>query len=91
MERKPNIVHNQRSLSVNDRLPDDVIEFILSCDTAFLGTSYVAAPGNEKKYPSHVGMNHRGGLPGFVRVRKDGRTVVLPDFSGTPKLASMHL
>jgi len=28
-------------------------------------------------------MNHRGGLPGFVRVRpSDGRTVVLPDFSG---------
>lgn len=60
-----------------------MINVILSSDTAFMGSSYVASSEDKEKYPSHVGMNHRGGLPGFVRVRKDGRTLVLPDFSGT--------
>jgi predicted pyridoxine 5'-phosphate oxidase superfamily flavin-nucleotide-binding protein len=81
-ERNVNVVHSQLSLSTEDRLPDDVIDFILARDTVFLGTSYVPTPEVAPKFPPHLGMNHRGGLPGFIRVRKDGRTLVLPDYSG---------
>jgi hypothetical protein len=66
-----------------DELPEEVVNFIHDADTVFLGTSYEASLDKAKNFPSHVGMNHRGGLPGFVRVRPtDKRTVVLPDFSG---------
>lgn len=66
----------------DDRLPDDLVDFIHKRDTIFLGTSYVAPPNQEAEYPSHVGVNQRGGKVGFVRVRNDKRTVVLPDYSG---------
>jgi ferredoxin-NADP reductase len=68
-----------------------MIDFILSSDTAFIGSSYIASPEDKEKYPSHLGMNQRGGLPGFVRVRKDGRTLVLPDFSGSSLSRSVLL
>lgn len=36
------------------------------------------------RFPSHVGANQRGGRPGYIRVKpSDGRTVALPDYSGT--------
>ncbi|KAF9441481.1 hypothetical protein P691DRAFT_812715 [Macrolepiota fuliginosa MF-IS2] len=89
MDRLPKIVYKRPSLSIEDRLPEDVIRFILSSDTVFLGTSYVAKPEDASRFPSHVGMNHRGGLAGFVRVRKDGRTVVLPDYSGNRLMTSL--
>ncbi|XP_006462985.1 hypothetical protein AGABI2DRAFT_207677 [Agaricus bisporus var. bisporus H97] len=88
-QRKPTVIHDRRSLLVEDRLPEAMVDFILSCDTVFIGSSYVAAPEDREKYPSHVGMNHRGGLPGFVRVRKDRRTVVLPDFSGNRLMTTL--
>jgi hypothetical protein len=67
----------------DERLPADVIEFIQRADTSFLATSYVAPRELQEDYPSHVGTNHRGGRPGFVRVRpSDGRTVVLPNYAG---------
>ena len=70
-----------------DRLPDEVIDFIHAADTVFLGTSYEAKKEDELFFPSHLGQNQRGGRPGFIRVkRSDGRTVVLPDYSGTPGL-----
>ena len=70
-------------MSPEDRLPDDMIELILNSDTVFLGTSYDAAESDKDRYPSHVGMNVRSGRPGLVRVRpSDGRTLVLPDYSG---------
>lgn len=81
-DRQPEVVYNKLSLAAEAKLPADVVQFILSRDTVFIGTSYVAKPETSEKYPSHVGMNHRGGLAGFVRVRNDGRTVVLPDYSG---------
>ena len=66
-----------------DRLPDDVIDFIHASDTVFLGTSYKAREEDAEFFPSHVGQNQRGGRQGFVRAkRSDGRTVVLPDYSG---------
>lgn len=56
---------------------------IREADTTFIGTVYIAPPEDAELFPSHLGMNQRGGLPGFVRVApSDGRTVVVPDFSG---------
>jgi hypothetical protein len=50
----------------------------------FFGTTYAAPSSEASKFPSHLGMNQRGGRPGFLRVvPSDGRTVVLPDYSGT--------
>ena len=85
----PQVVWQNPQLRQDDRLPDELISFIHENDTAFLGTSYVATLESAKDFPSHVGMNHRGGLPGFIRVRpSDGRTIVLPDFSG--KISHPH-
>jgi hypothetical protein len=69
-------------------LPDDLISFIHESDTTFFGTAYIALPQERQKNPSHLGMNHRGGRPGFIRVNpSDQRTLVLPDLSG--KLTGM--
>jgi ferredoxin-NADP reductase len=70
-------------------LPDDVTSFITSADTVFLGTNFVASPSEAQTTPSLVGMNHRGGRTGFVRVRADGRTLVLPDYSGNRFMQSV--
>ncbi|KAH0826279.1 hypothetical protein J3R83DRAFT_5751 [Lanmaoa asiatica] len=82
----PRVVYRRLDLSPDERLPDDVISFIRGSDTLFLGTYYDAGVEGGR-FPSRVGMNQRGGKPGFARVRtSDGRTVVLPDYSGTSAL-----
>ncbi|KAG5220386.1 PNPOx domain-containing protein [Salix suchowensis] len=82
-QASPKIIHRELRLSPSGRLPDETIKFILDADTVFIGTSYVAPKEDESSYPSHVGMNQRGGRRGYIRVKpSDGRTVVLPDYSG---------
>jgi len=77
------VLYQKIHLCTEDRLPGDLISFIHESDTTFLGTTYVALPNERQKNPSHLGMNHRGGRPGFVRVKSsDQRTLVLPDLSG---------
>jgi hypothetical protein len=79
----PRLIYERFQLGDEERLPDDVIAFIHAADTAFLSTSYVAAQEDENIYPSRVGTNHRGGRPGFVRVKpSDGKTLVLPNYAG---------
>lgn len=70
-------------------LPDELIPFIHARDGVFLGSIYIAPPQDESRFPSHAGMNHRAGRPGFIRVRKDGRTVILPDYSGNRMMQSL--
>lgn len=73
-----------------ERLPKEVIEFITNADTVFVGSVYRSDPATAAKFPSHTGMNARGGLPGFTRVSPtDGRSVVLPDYSGNRFLSSL--
>ncbi|OJA18331.1 hypothetical protein AZE42_12358 [Rhizopogon vesiculosus] len=86
---KPLVTHQENNLPPSVRLPSGLISFILSSDTTFIGTSYSASQEDAPRFPSHVGMNHRGGRPGFVRVRNDGRTLVLPDYSGENRVASV--
>jgi len=77
------VIENKPHLGVGERLSSDAIAFILESDTVWLGTTYAAAE-EAQLHPSHLGMNHRGGRAGFIRVKpSDGRTVVLPDFSGS--------
>ncbi|KAG1810559.1 uncharacterized protein BJ212DRAFT_1448631 [Suillus subaureus] len=86
----PRLIYERFSLGDGERLPDDVIAFIHAADTAFLSTSYVAAQEDENIYPSRVGVNHRGGRPGFVRVRpSDGKTLVLPNYAGNRMMNSL--
>ncbi|KIK39445.1 hypothetical protein CY34DRAFT_89195 [Suillus luteus UH-Slu-Lm8-n1] len=86
----PRLIYERFQLGDEERLPDDVIAFIHAADTAFLGTSYVAAKEDENIYPSRVGTNHRGGRPGFVRVKpSDGKTLVLPNYAGNRMMNSL--
>ncbi|KAG1781242.1 hypothetical protein EV702DRAFT_1075027 [Suillus placidus] len=86
---KPRVTHQEINIPPTGRLPSDLIAFILSSDTAFLGSSYSASEEDAPRFPSHLGMNHRGGRPGFVRVCNDGRTLVLPDYSGNRLMTSL--
>jgi hypothetical protein len=66
----------------DDRLPDTVIDIIRATDMIYFGTSFKPSLEEMHSQTAHLGMNTRGGAPGFLRVRNDGRTVVLPDYSG---------
>ncbi|KAK0457547.1 uncharacterized protein EV420DRAFT_502383 [Desarmillaria tabescens] len=86
----PTLIYDKRHLPEDEELPESVISFIQSSDTTFFGTTYAAAEDNASRFPSHVGMNIRGGRPGFIRVRpSDKRTLVLPDFSGNRIMTSL--
>ncbi|MEM9102651.1 MAG: oxidoreductase [Pseudomonadota bacterium] len=60
--------------------------------TVFLATKYTSENTTTHHHPSKMGLNHRGGPPGFVRVYEDVKTqstekmvstyLVLPDYSG---------
>lgn len=77
-------------MSSTDRLPANILTFIGTADTAWLGTAYLVDPRTTAKYPSHLGINHRGGRPGWIRVKPtDGRTLVLPDLSGNRFMSSL--
>ncbi|KAG5733076.1 Flavohemoprotein [Termitomyces sp. T112] len=86
----PTITSQNLDFGPNDRLPDKAISLILESDTVFLGTTYAAPADEASHFPSHLGMNQRGGRKGFVRVLpSDGRTIVLPDFSGNRFMTSL--
>ncbi|KAL2800266.1 hypothetical protein BJX66DRAFT_183170 [Aspergillus keveii] len=86
----PEIIYHVPNMSSTARLPDTVINMIKSADTVFIATVYTSTPSTASKFPSHAGMNARGGLPGFIRVSSsDGRTVVLPDYSGNRFMSSL--
>ncbi|EGN93897.1 hypothetical protein SERLA73DRAFT_115348 [Serpula lacrymans var. lacrymans S7.3] len=86
----PKILHRRLELAVNERLPEELISFVHEADTVFLGTSYEATEQDTLAFPSHLGMNQRGGRQGFVRVSpSDGRTLILPDYSGNRLMSSL--
>ncbi|KAK7001291.1 putative PNPOx domain-containing protein [Favolaschia claudopus] len=75
-DTNPSIALQKSKLSLKDRLPEEVIAFITASDTVFFGTTYKAFDRDALQFPSHLGMNQRGGRPGFMRVvPSDGRTV----------------
>ncbi|EMD40144.1 hypothetical protein CERSUDRAFT_104002 [Gelatoporia subvermispora B] len=88
-EPSPEVVYKVPQLSGTDVLPDELVELITSSDTVFIGSSYKANKRDEAKFPSHVGDNARGGRAGFIRVRNDHKTIIVPDFSGNRLLSSL--
>jgi uncharacterized protein len=71
-------------------LPKEALDTIEQCDSIFMAARHFAANPSEM---DDVDVNHRGGKAGlsrsrrmftvgFVRVEEDGRTIVLPDYSG---------
>ncbi|KZT41943.1 hypothetical protein SISSUDRAFT_1000066, partial [Sistotremastrum suecicum HHB10207 ss-3] len=87
--RHPTVQYKVLDLDPSSRLPEELCPFIHNRDGVFLGSVYIAPEKDASRFPSHAGMNHRAGRPGFVRVRKDGRTVVLPDYSGNRMMQSL--
>ncbi|KAL6238688.1 hypothetical protein BDW75DRAFT_200736 [Aspergillus navahoensis] len=86
----PSMVHHVVHMPGNSRLPVEVTNMITSADTVFIASIYRSHPATAGKFPSHAGMNARSGLPGFIRVLpSDGRTIVLPDYSGNRFLSSL--
>ncbi|EKM50229.1 uncharacterized protein PHACADRAFT_188542 [Phanerochaete carnosa HHB-10118-sp] len=85
----PVVVHKRPNLEDNERLPDELVDFVREADTIFIGTSYRAKPEEAIRFPSHVGQNQRGGKKGWVRVRSDGKTLVIPDYSGNRLMTSL--
>ncbi|KAL3447307.1 hypothetical protein BJX65DRAFT_318197 [Aspergillus insuetus] len=86
----PEIIYHIPNMPSIARLPDRIIKMIKSADTVFIATLYTSTPSTASRFPSHAGMNARGGLPGFIRVSpSDGRTVVLPDYSGNRFMSSL--
>ncbi|KAH7101469.1 hypothetical protein BKA62DRAFT_657195 [Auriculariales sp. MPI-PUGE-AT-0066] len=86
----PHVKYKEDNVAEGHRLPDELVELITQADTVFFGTSYHASEEDAARLPSHLGMNQRGGRPGFVRVSPlDGRTVYLPDFSGNRIMTSL--
>lgn len=61
-------------LSPEERLPADVISFILNSDTTFISTSYQEPPNEADRFPSHVGINKRPGHAGFSPFLNGGVT-----------------
>ncbi|KAL4927665.1 uncharacterized protein BDV17DRAFT_292406 [Aspergillus undulatus] len=89
-DTNPQLLHQARHVGAHERLPTEVIKMITTADTVFIATIYKSNPATASKFPSHGGMNARGGLPGFIRVSpSDGRTVVLPDYSGNRFMSSL--
>ncbi|KAL3467062.1 hypothetical protein BJX64DRAFT_283790 [Aspergillus heterothallicus] len=86
----PKLIYQVQQMPSDARLPDAVIDFIKAADTVFIATLYKSNPQTATQFPSHAGMNARGGLPGFIRVSpSNGRTIVLPDYSGNRFMSSL--
>ena len=77
-------------MTPSEELPMDAVKFVTNADTVFIGSLYKSNASTAQKYPSHAGMNSRGGLPGFIRISPiDHRTVIVPDYSGNRFLMSL--
>ncbi|MEO1026650.1 MAG: oxidoreductase [Pseudomonadota bacterium] len=69
-------------------LPDLSKSLIAQASTIFIATRHSAKGGAERDAPIDMGLNHRGGSPGFVRLYEDVTDdelttyLVLPDLSG---------
>ncbi|MDX2012714.1 MAG: pyridoxamine 5'-phosphate oxidase family protein [Myxococcaceae bacterium] len=72
--RTPHTTTSSRTLS------DDAKALLLEASTLFVATRHIDVDPSE----SDLGLNHRGGRPGFVRYLEDetGGHLVLPDYSG---------
>jgi len=87
---KPKVTFSKFLMDNDERMPDAVIDMIRSTDMIYFGTSFKPSAAELHNQTAYLGMNNRGGIPGFLRVRNDGRTVVLPDYSGNRMMMCMQ-
>ncbi|KAK4704390.1 translation initiation factor 3 subunit C, partial [Phenoliferia sp. Uapishka_3] len=86
----PVVTYDYPSVSPTGQvLSQDLIDHINSSPAVYLATS--SGPATAGNPNPHLGCNHRGGPPGFSRVlpSSQGRTVVIPDFSGNRMMSSL--
>ncbi|EST06499.1 Riboflavin synthase-like beta-barrel [Kalmanozyma brasiliensis GHG001] len=80
-----------KSLEINlgEGLPKETLEHVAQADAVFLATRYTSPV--QTIFKSRLGINIRGGKPGFVRITtEEGRTVAyLPDYSGNRFMSSL--
>ncbi|KAJ5238537.1 hypothetical protein N7468_003156 [Penicillium chermesinum] len=87
---QPTVLYHRPHMAPSERLPEEIIQFILEADTVFVGTKSKPETSPAGHFVPHAGMNARSGLPGFLRVRpSDGRTIVMPDYSGNRYVSSL--
>ncbi|GAC99324.1 oxidoreductase FAD-binding protein [Pseudozyma hubeiensis SY62] len=92
-QHRPVMLHNSLHLKPGELLPKDTLDHIAQADTIFLATRYTSP--TQTIFKSHLGINHRGGKPGFLRITTvaDGETqrqvVYLPDYSGNRFMSSL--
>jgi uncharacterized protein len=81
MKYKPRVptVKYHASDMKEGRLPQEALDIIEQTDAVLIAARHLAKTSREI---NDMDVNHRGGNPGFVRVESDGRTLVLPDYSG---------
>lgn len=88
------ILDSSLSLAPGEPLPKPALLHIAACDLVYLSTRYIS---HKSPSLSRVGLNHRGGRPGFVRAAFDpeayggkGATAIyLPDYSGNRLMQSL--
>lgn len=86
----PCVTYRKPLMEPGARLPEELVQFITSADTVFVGSVYRAAAAVAARHPSHAGMNARSGLPGFIRISpSDGRSIVMPEYSGNRFMSSL--
>lgn len=72
----------------NDSFPMIIKELINKASTVFLATKHIPQGENIEEEQVYIGLNHRGGTPGFVRTYEESDNsiittyLVLPDYSG---------
>ncbi|KAH6915723.1 oxidoreductase FAD/NAD(P)-binding protein [Coprinopsis sp. MPI-PUGE-AT-0042] len=86
-DTNPVLVYDKPDMGFLERLPSDIVDFIQSADTIWLGSYYQSS---SPSHTSHLGVNHRGGRTGWVRIKpSDGRTLVVPDWSGNRFMSTL--
>lgn len=97
-QHKPEMLHKSLTLPPGELLPADTLSHIAQADAIFLATRYTSPV--QTIFKSHLGINIRGGKPGFLRIatetianpdgEKERRQVAyLPDYSGNRFMSSL--
>ncbi|KIS72165.1 uncharacterized protein UMAG_00583 [Mycosarcoma maydis] len=94
----PVTLHKSLDLAPGESLPKETLEHIAQADTIFLATRYTSPV--QTIFQSRLGINIRGGKPGFLRITTEATTdgiggtvrrqvAYLPDYSGNRFMSSL--
>lgn len=86
---RPVVLHKELSLPPGALMPKETIKHISQADAIFLATRYTSP--TQTIFKSHLGINIRGGKPGFLRIATENERQVayLPDYSGNRFMSSL--